>query len=69
MSHFEWFNVWLNHHEYDQEEVIGMPCGSSWWLFYKNKEKRFICTEGHFNIFIGRKIIMKVLIFKVQSSM
>ena len=37
--------------------------------FTKTEDKHVSCTEGHFKMFIGRKLLMKVLMFYVHFTM
>ena len=61
MSHVKLFDVWWHHHEYDQEQGIGMPRGRSWYLFYKDWEQHNLYVQGFTSRLYCKKGIQKSL--------
>ena len=55
-------NILKNKAENQPMEVVDSYCT-------KHCTTIILCTESHFNIFIGRKILMKVLMFYVHVTM
>ena len=63
-------DVWWHNNEYIKEKCREPTNESCWYLFYKNKgQKYFLWTERYFNIFIGRMLLMKVLMLYIHITM
>ena len=55
-------NIFRNNSENQHMKVVDS-------YFTKTEENNILCAEGHFNIFIGRKLLMKLLMLYVHITM